>query len=295
MVEDLEIKFTPDAQIGEGSFGDVWKGTRSGSPCAVKMLHGMIQKYFFPIPSNIRSEKQENFLRECEVLQKLRHLNIVRYLQTYTHLETGAPLLAMELMDESLSTLLERQRETSGKRLSECVQVKICSDVAQALKYLHAEHIVHRDLSSDNILLLGSTQTVNCKNICAKISDFGIARLINSERFEKILNTLTPGAYIPPESWKCPGKHDQKFDIFSFGVLMVQTITMLPPNPSHDRFDSSGGIILEVKRRQNHLKQIEGHPLQDLTHHCLQDKTTVRPTACEICQVLRQLTLECLC
>ena len=287
MVDDLEIKFTPEAQIGEGSFGDVWKGTRSGLPCAVKMLYGVRLLH--------SHEKQRRFESECKYLEQLEHPNIVRYLQTYVHPESGTPLLVIELMNENLSTFLERQRETSGKRLSECVQVKMCSDVAEALKYLHAKHIIHRDLSSDNILLLGSTQTVNCKSICAKVSDFGIARLVDSERFEKTLNTLKSGAYTPPESWKCPGKHDQKFDIFQFGVLMVQTITMLPPNPSHERIDSSGGIIPEVKRRQNHLKQIEGHPLEDLTHHCLQDKTTVRPTACEICQVLRQLTIECLC
>ena len=283
MVEDLEIKFTPDTQIGEGSFGEVWKGTRSGSPCAVKMLPGM------------RSEMQEKFMRECESLQNLRHPNVVELFQTYIHTETGALLLAMELMDENLYTFLECQREMSTKRLSECVQVKICCDVAEALKYLHANDIVHRNLSSDNILLCGSTKTVNCKNFCTKVSDFGIARLIDSERFEKTLCTLTPGAYMPPESWKCPGKHDQKFDIFSFGVLLVETVTMLPPNPSYDRIDSSGEIIPEVKRRQNHVKQLEGHPLQDLAHHCLQDKTTMRPTACEICQVLRQLTIQCLC
>ena len=293
MIGKLEIKFTPDAQIGEGSFGEVWKGTRSGLPCAVKMLHGM--KYFFPIHSNIRSEKQEKFVKECEALQNLRHPNVVAYLQTYIHPETGEPLLVMELMDENLSTFLERRRETSSKRLSECVQVKICSDVAEALKYLHADQILHQNLSSNNILLSGSTQTVNCQSICAKVSDFGIPRLIDTKQFEKILNTLKSGAYVPPESWKCPGKHNQKFDIFQFGVLFVETVTMLPPNPSHDRVDSSGSIIPEVKRRQNHLKQIEGHPLQDLAHHCLQDKTTVRPTACEICQVLRQLTIECLC
>ena len=295
MVDDLEIKFTPDAQIGEGSFGEVWKGTRGGLPCAVKMLHGV--KYFIPVRGNIRSEKQENFERECKFLQNLHHPNIVEYLQNYVHPESGTPLLAMELMDEDLSNFLERQRETSGKRLSECVQVKICSDVAQALSYLHANCIVHRDLSSNNILLSGSTQTVNCRNICAKVSDFGVSRLIDTKRFERILSTLAPGAYTPPESWKCQSKHngkyDEKFDIFSYGVLVVQTITMLPPNPSHDRVDSSDRIVPEVKRREDHLKLIEGHPLEDFVLLCLQGKTTVRPTACEICQILQQLTILC--
>ena len=296
MVDDLEIKFTPEAQIGEGSFGDVWKGTRSGSPCAVKMLHGM--KYFFPIHSNIRSEKHKKLVRECELLQNLRHPNVVAYLQTYIHPETGAPLLAMELMDENLSTFLEHRRETSGKRLSECVVVKICSDVAEALKYLHAEHIVHRDLSSNNILLSGSTQTVNCQSICAKVSDFGISTRIPSGS-DETLSTIAPGdqRYMPPESWK-HGKFDEKFDIFSFGVLMVQIITMLPPDPHGDRVDSSNRIVPEVERREDHLKLIKGHPLEDFVLPCLQDGATVRPTASESCQKLQQLqqlTIQCRC
>ena len=289
MVEDLDIKFTPDAQIGEGSFGDVWKGTRSGLPCAVKMLHGM--KYFFPLHSNIRSEKPEKLVRECEILQDLHHPNIVAYLQRYSHPETGAPLLAMELMDENLSTFLERRRV----RLSECVQVKICHDVAEALKYLHTKHIVHRDLSSDNILLSGSTQKVNCQSICAKVSDFGISTRIASGS-DQTLSTIAPGdqRYMPPESWK-HGKFDKKFDIFSFGVLMVQIITMLPPDPHGDRVDSSNRIVPEVERREDHLKLIKGHPLEDFVLFCLQDGATVRPTASESCQILQQLTIQCRC
>ena len=259
------------------------------------MLHGM--KYSIPVRGNIRSGKQEKFERECEFLQKLHHLNIVEYLQTYVHPQSGTPLLAMELMDENLSNFLKRQRETSGKRLNECVQVKICSDVAQALSYLHANSILHRDLSSNNILLSGSTQTVNCRNICAKVSDFGVSRLIDTKRFERTLSTLASGAYTPPESWKYQSKHngkyDEKFDIFSYGVLVVQIITMLPPNPSHDRVDSSDRIVPEVKRREDHFQLIKGHPLEDFVLLCLQDKTTVHPTACEICQILQQLTILC--
>ena len=188
-------------------------------------------------------------------------------------------MLAMELMDENLSTFLTRQRETLSKRLGDCVQIKLCEDAAKALDYLHTNRIAHRDLSSNNILLSGSTQIVNCQHICSKVSDFGISRLIDNERFDKTLSTLAPGTkgYMPPESWKCHGKYEKKFDIFSFGVLVVQIITMLPPNPS-DRVDSSNMIVQEVKRREDHLRQI-GHPLRDLAFSCLWNDTTARPTA----------------
>lgn len=293
-VEDLVIENTHDAQIGTGSFGNVWKGTRSGSPCAVKVLHGV--NLFLPLNGSIKSEKQEKFESECKFLEQLQHPNIVHYLQTYIHPESGTTLLAMELMDENLTSFLERQRETPAKRLSECVQMKIFKNVAQALDYLHNNHLVHRDLSSNNILLSSSTEAVVCQRIFAKVSDFGISRLIDSERFDKTLSTIAPGTkgYMPPESWKCHSKYSKKFDIFSFGVLIVQTITMLPPNPS-DRVDSSNVTVPEVKRREDHLSQIEGHVLKNLAHHCLWDKEDERPSASKICRFLQRVPIACDC
>ena len=100
--------------------------------------------------------------------------------------------------------------------------------------------------------------------------------------------------HMPPESWK-HGKFDEKFDIFSFGVVTVQTITMLPPNPCGDRVDSSDRIVPEVERREDHLKLINDHPLERFALLCLHEDTTVRPTAGEICQDLQRLAIQCRC
>ena len=290
-IQDLEIKFTPDAQIGSGSFGDVWKGILRGFPCAVKVLQGM--DFFLPLQGQVKSEKQKKFESKCKLLQKIKHPNVVQFLQKYIHPESGTPLLAMELMDENLTSFLERQRETSGKRLSECVQVKIGSDVAQALDYLHAIDIVHRNLTSNNILLLDSTAgRVNCHSINAKISDYETSVFLDNDQFDKTLSIGTQ-LYMPPESWN-HGRYNEKLDIFSFGVIIVQTITMLPPNPS-DRVNSSNVVVQEVKRREDHLQQIKGHLLQDLAHCCLQDIITTRPSARETCHILQQLTIQCRC
>ena len=293
-IDDLVIKNTQNAQIDAGSFGEVWKGTRSGSPCAVKVLHGV--NLFLPLNGKVKSEKQEKFESECEFLEQLEHPNIVQYLQRYVHPESGTPLLVMELMDENLTNFLIRYKENFGKRISECVQIKMCRDVAKALNYLHTNCIVHRDLSSNNILLSGSMQIVNCQRICAKVSDFGISRLIDSDRFDKTLSTVAPGTkgYMPPESWKCDGKYDEKLDIFSYGVLVVQTITLLSPNPS-DRVNSSGRIVPEVMRRRKHLVQLRGHLMEDLALKCLQDNKDDRPAARKVCHILQQVLILSSC
>ena len=293
-VQDLVIE-TPEDQIGAGAFGDVWKATRSGSPCAVKVLHGV--NLFLPLYGSVNNEKQEKFQSECIFLGQLKHINIVQYLQTYIHPQSGTPLLAMELMDENLTNFLERYGKTFGNKLSKCIQMKIIKDVAEALNYLHSLPVVHRDLSSHNILLLGSTNPmISCQHICAKVSDFGISRLIDNERFDKTLSTVAPGTkgYMPPESWNCHAKYDEKFDIFSFGVLVLQIITLLPPKPS-DRVNSSNMIVSEVKRRANHLKQIKGHPLKYLVSCCLQDRKDTRPSASKICHMLQRRRISCSC
>ena len=279
-VEDLVIENTPDAKIGSGSFGQVWRGMQRGFPCAVKILKGM--NMFIPLPGDVNIEEVEKFRRECRILCDLKHPNIVQHFQTYYH-PSGNPLLAMELLDGNLTNFLKRFTNPSmpDATLAKCIQVKICTDVASALCYLHSrpDKIVHRDLSSNNVLLSGTT----CLSVCAKVSDFGISRLIDHEEFCKILSTAAPGtkAYMPPESWKFRGEYTEKFDIFSFGVLMLQTITMLPPDPS-SRFDDLGRFVPEKKRREDHLSKISGHQFENLVCRCLQDDQYARPDAKEI-------------
>ena len=74
-IQDLVIKSTQDTQIGSGSFGNVLKGTRRGSPCAVKVLHGV--NLFLPLPGSVSSERLQRFESECKFLEQLQHPNIV--------------------------------------------------------------------------------------------------------------------------------------------------------------------------------------------------------------------------
>ena len=83
----------------------------------------------------------------------------------YNYAETGAPILLMELMDESLTHFLEKSSELTPYH----VQVNLCHDVSLALSFLHSNNIIHRDLSSNNVLLIS--------NVRAKVTDFDMARL----------------------------------------------------------------------------------------------------------------------
>ena len=155
-------------------------------------------------------------------------------------------------MDDSLTHFLE----SSTQPIPYHMQVNICHDIALALSFLHSNKIIHRDLSSNNVLLIG--------NVRAKVADFGMARLgdINPQA-TRFTNTMCPGTdvYMPPEAVQDEPVYTEKIDSFSFGVLAIQILTRQFPKPGKRlqkvEFNHPGlpkGTIMvsvpEVDRRQ---------------------------------------------
>ena len=206
---------------------------------------------------------------------------------------TNQTALLMELMDESLTTFLSRYSLNSPVPLH--TQVNICHDVSLALHYLHINNIIHRDLSSNNVLLLGGRR--------AKITDFGMSKLTpNSSPLSSM--TQVPGCpvYMPPEAWVTPPMYTNKLDIFSMGVIMVQLVTCKMPNPGPmeelipDERSPTGYLKLpvsEVGRRSEDISLIpSGHPLHETAIGCLSDRPEPRPTAKELCQLFDTLKVS---
>ena len=131
----------------------------------------------------------------------------------------------MELMDESLTSFLERADVSGRAPLQLHVQLNICHEIALALRYLHQNNLIHRDLSSNNVLTLGGKRF--------KVTDFGMSKLI-SPTLNAASLTQCPGcpAYMSPESLETPPIYSVKLDTFSFGVLTIQVLTCRFPDPS---------------------------------------------------------------
>ena len=108
----------------------------------------------------------QRFEQECEFLRSIKHPNIVQFLGTLRDPQSGRLTLLIELMDESLTRFLER----STGPLPYHTQLNVCYDVSLALAYLHSNDIIHRDLSSNNVLLIGEGSR-------AKVTDFGMSKL----------------------------------------------------------------------------------------------------------------------
>ena len=274
--------------LGIGSYGAVYKAKCDQLPCAAKILHPILFATRDPAARRI----VQRFEQECEFLSRIRHTNIIQFLGTSRDPESRLPVLLMELMDESLTSFLERPQDPPP--LPFHIQVNIAHDVAQALAYLHLNEILHRDLSSNNVLLVGSSR--------AKVTDFGMSKLLGND--PRLTPTFCPGTmvYMSPEALGEPPAYTRKLDIFSSGVLHVQLITRKFPDPGprmktvqvgeDSRFEDSEVHVKvsEVERRRSHIDLIDpAHPLLRIALDCLKDKEGQRPTAEQLCSRLAAL------
>ena len=277
--------------LGRGSYGVVHAATYAHLRVAAKSCHAILQ------PSQ---HIMERFADECDMLSRVRHPSIVEFLGVHMDPDTHEPYIVMELMEGgTLYQLVDSLPSPQPLFLDK--KLEIVTDVALALVYLHEVHnIVHRDLSSSNVLLT--------KDQKAKISDFGVARPFHQDMHNEP-STVAPGCqqYMPPEALELlDGTFTQKSDVFSFGVLMVEVIAECHPRPSihHRRVD--GDIfqrVHEVERRKHDLQLCEeklrdaqsqlAHDVIDLVYQCLEDSPDDRPYTTNVVSRLTGLQKEC--
>ncbi|XP_057825797.2 receptor kinase-like protein Xa21 [Cryptomeria japonica] len=177
--------FNQENLLGTGSFGSVYKGTMDdGTKAAFKRL-------------NLQNEEaSKSFMRECEVLAKVRHRNLVKIISFC--LDLGHKILVLEFMSKgNLETLLH----SNGNSLMFIEILNIAIDVIHGLEYLHHDcfvQFVHCDVKPSNVLM--------DEDMTAHVADFGIARIINGSNNSTInsgststLNVKGSIGYIAPE------------------------------------------------------------------------------------------------
>ena len=278
------IRIIKTSSLGVGSYGAVYRALCDELPCAAKILHPTLFNTHDPGARKI----MERFEQECQFLSGVRHPHIVQYLGVSRDPESGLPVLLMELMDNSLTQFLERSEEP----LPFHITVDICHDIALALAYLHSNGILHRDLSSNNVLLIGPGNR-------AKVTDFGMSKLANAN-LRMTPMTMCPGtlAYMPPEALDDPPVYTNKLDCFSFGVLDIQILTRQFPDPTQrfktieindPRFPTGTAKVPvpEIERRQSHIDRVNpSHPLLPVALDCLKDRDREGSSAQELCHCL---------
>lgn len=266
-------------KLGEGSYGEVVEVNVRGKLYAGKRLHAFFHRR--DVPTADRAAISKRFEEECVRLSRLNHRNIVQIVGVYFHSSTLQPTLVMELMHISLSNYLEIHSAVPSH-----VKYSILLDVASGLEYLHTLSppvgpIIHRDLTASNVLLTAG--------MTAKITDLGQARIVDRNPAQLACRnqfTKCPGnmAHMPPEALLDAPTYDAKLDVFSFGVLMLHTLTQEWPEPSADRVPTPYGYMLvgEVERRRRYLDKIDNPFLKPLVMQCINNNVELRPSSQDV-------------
>ncbi|XP_019854169.1 PREDICTED: receptor-like kinase LIP2 [Amphimedon queenslandica] len=250
-------------ELGRGAYGVILEVKVSGLSCAGKKLHNVIAETFLV----------KNFVQECVNHSQLRHPNIVQLLGVYFPPDSSIPILVMERLQVSLAQYLD------DANLPLKVKYDILLDVANGLNYLHnrTPPIIHRDLTAQNILLT--------KSFSAKISDLGVSKIVDFTRPRS--HTLVPGNPIvmPPEAYLPNKTYDFKFDVFSYGCLLLHIFNQDPPVPVNQL---PSDPLTEWQRRFSHVARMgRHHPLLPIVKNCLENDPAMRPNMSYIIRVIQ--------
>nr|XP_011465657.1 PREDICTED: probable serine/threonine-protein kinase At1g18390 [Fragaria vesca subsp. vesca] len=283
-LEEATNHFDSKKELGDGGFGTVYHGKlKDGREVAVKRLHEHNYK------------REEQFMNEIEIITRLRHKNLVA-LYGCTSRRSRELLLVYEYIPNgTVADHLHGDLAHHGL-LTWPIRMSIAIETANALSYLHASDILHRDVKTSNILL--------DNNLCVKVADFGLSR--NFPLDITHVSTApqgTPG-YVDPQYHQCY-QLTSKSDVYSFGVVLIELISSMPAvdiTRPRDEINLSNLALDKIQKGLYNelLDSSLGFESDDevkrmtilvaeLAFQCLQQDNNMRPTMCEVLETLKMI------
>ncbi|KAL3538963.1 hypothetical protein ACH5RR_002329 [Cinchona calisaya] len=212
-LKELEIAtngFANANVVGEGGFGVVYRGVlQDGSVVAVKSL------------LNNKGQAEKEFKVEVEAIGKVRHKNLVGLIGYCV--EGARRMLVYEFVDNGNLEQWLHGDVGPVSPLTWEIRMKIVIGIARGLAYLHEglePKVVHRDVKSSNILL--------DRKWNPKVSDFGLAKLLGSEKSYVTTRVMGTFGYVSPD-YATTGMLNEGSDVYSFGVLLMEIVTGRSP------------------------------------------------------------------
>jgi serine/threonine protein kinase len=186
--------------LGRGGFAEVYLGEhlRLNTQAAIKVLH-----------TSLEDDDVESFLREAQTVARLKHPHIVRVFDF--DVEHQKPFLVMDYLPNGNV----RRSHPKGTPLPLSIIISYITQVASALQYAHDEKLIHRDIKPENMLL--------DKDDTVVLSDFGIALMAQSSRYQSTQVVAGTAAYMAPEQFQ--GKPRHASDQYALGVVVYEWLT----------------------------------------------------------------------
>lgn len=218
---------------------------------------------------------------ELAILAGLDHHNLITMLDAGSHRDERGRLVRFIVMP--LVRGMDLQERLRGSRIAARNIAEIGYDVAEALEYIHAQNVVHRDVKPSNILLVDyGNATPRAR---AKLTDFGIAFAADAERFTAVGATTGTAAYLSPE--QAAGQHvGPPTDVYSAGLVLLQCFTRVTEFPG----TAMESAMARLSRQPRIADYLPDHWRGLLTSMTLRDPAE-RPSSRELVQAMRQVVI----
>jgi eukaryotic-like serine/threonine-protein kinase len=200
--------FRIEAVVGSGAMGIVYRGTneKTAKPAAIKVMGAEFTQ---------KGKLGDRFEREAEILQQLRHPNIVRFLAWGRF--RGTSYIAMEYVrGETVEKVIGERGHLPWREVVE-LGIQVC----EALHYAHEHGVVHRDLKPSNLMITADGKI--------KLTDFGIAKDLDATSLTATGRTLGTAAYMSPEQIRGTPAVSHKTDLYALGVVLYQMLVGKAP------------------------------------------------------------------
>jgi serine/threonine protein kinase len=208
----LAGRYRLESRIGRGGMADVFRGDDD-------VLHRPVAVKVFRFDTAAGDDRRR-VDAEVRTLASLRHPGLVTVFDAGTADEPngdGTPFLVMELIT---GPTLAQRLQAGPMRPEQTAQLG--AELAATLGYVHASGVVHRDVKPANILL--DTATGGGTGFTSKLTDFGIARLIDSTRLTSHGMTVGTANYLSPEQAQT-GEATPASDVYSLGLVLIECLT----------------------------------------------------------------------